>query len=809
MSTPLTPVPAKLGKYEVRREIGRGGMGVVYEGFDPAIERRVALKTLKTLEASSSATPSQTTDSLLVRLKREAQAAGRLTHPNIVAVYDFGEESVTGADGVQTNTAFIAMEFVEGRELSSFFSDNERFPTAEIVRIMGELLDALEYSHSRGVVHRDIKPANIILLKNGTVKVADFGIARIESSTLTQIGTVLGSPNYMSPEQFMGQTVDGRSDLYSAAVVLYQLLTAEVPFTGQFSTIMHRVLNEEPTPPTVLNVQVPKPFDAVLKRAMAKRPDERFQTAAEFKKAIIAASSGQAAMPQEFTVVRNMETTAKAVPDPAQPNRSGALLAAAAVLLGIGAAGYLYWARNHAGAAAEVASAQPTATAAGALASSASADAAAPGSTPGSTPASAASPPVAAAAVAAAAATNASDQAPAPPAEPGTYVVSAVGLADPQAAGAAGNAAQTERLVWEDARRQLVSKAAALYVDPASMNDHYQILRSKLLTRSGDFIKTVLEQQQPTLSKYGLMLGTMRATVKVRDVQKTLNEISREQRIEFIRNNGDPRISINVRALSANADPSMAPERSAVAENILAEHIRSFGFIVVDEKSANPPEEFRVDGEVRFKKLAARLPASGLVIEKYVLTSWTVKAVDAINGEVIYSNTAIPQKQSWASEELAMKDVGRLIGGEFSKQFFLKYYDFAPTKVRLRFAGMPVDAAMAVLPEINASLRVLNAGPAKQEGNDMLIDTDLSGGSDAATDLVQGALIAPLNHKLGRSCFAVAGADAAELRISFDAGCTPALHKLESAPPEALIDAPEQRIQDVVKDPKTLHRLKI
>ena len=777
-------MPAKLGKYEVRREIGRGGMGVVYEGFDPAIERRVALKTLKTTD-NSPAGASQT-DSLLVRLKREAQAAGRLTHPNIVAVYDFGEETGAGADGSQTHTAFIAMEFVEGRELSSFFTDNERFPPAEIVRIMSELLDALEYSHSRGVVHRDIKPANIILLKDGTVKVADFGIARIESSTLTQVGTVLGSPSYMSPEQFMGQTVDGRSDLYSAGVVLYQLLTAEVPFTGAFATIMHRVLNEEPTPPSVLNVQVPKAYDAVLRRAMAKRPNERFQTASEFKQAVIAANTNEAGMPEDFTMVRTMDTTAKASPDPAPAKRSGLWAAAAAVLLGAGAAGYLYWSRQSAGTEPAVAS-----NAAQAAASAAQPPAGSPAAT-------------------------AADQAPAagtptagtPAAEPGTYIVSAVGLADPENSGNGKDPAEIERLVWEDARRQLVSKAAALYVDPASMIDHYPVLRSKLLNRSGEFIKTVLEKQPPTMSKYGLMLGTMRATVKVRDVQKTLNEISREQRIEFIRNNGDPRISINVRALSANADPSMAPERSAVAENILAEHIRSFGFIVVDDKNANPPEEFRVDGEVRFKKLSARLQASGLTIEKYVITSWTVKAVDALNGEVIYNNTAIPQHQSWASEELAMKDVGRLIGSEFSKQFFLQYYDFAPTKVRLRFSGLPINAAMAVLPEINSSLRILNAGPAKQEGNDMLIDADLSGGSDAASDLVQGALIGPMNRKLGKTCFTVAGLDAAELRINFDAGCTPALNKLEASPPEALIDAPEQRLEDVVKDPKSLHRLK-
>src|SRR6202044_2162472 len=213
-------------------------------------------------------------------------------HRNIIAVYDYGEDVVKDPDGAEATTAYIAMEFVEGRSLESYLEAHERFPMGEIRRIMQELLDALQYSHDHGVVHRDIKPANIILLADGTVKVGDFGVARIESSTLTQVGTVLGSPSYMSPEQFMGQTVDGRSDLYSAGVVLYQLLTAEVPFTGAFTTIMHRVLNDSAPPPSALNVQVPKGFDVILSRAMAKRPDERFQTAAEFKQAIAAANAG-------------------------------------------------------------------------------------------------------------------------------------------------------------------------------------------------------------------------------------------------------------------------------------------------------------------------------------------------------------------------------------------------------------------------------------------------------------------------------------------------------------------------------------
>ena len=264
--------PKKLGKYEIRGELGQGAMGIVYEGFDPMIGRRVALKTVRREQLDRAEV-----EEILARFKREAQAAGRLNHPNVVQIYEYGEDE---------GTAFIAMEFVEGRELRDHFDASERFPMAEIVRIMGQLLEALDYSHKNGVVHRDIKPANIILLKDGTVKVADFGIARIESSNLTQAGSVLGTPSYMSPEQFMGQTVDGRSDLFSAGVILYQFLTGEKPFTGALTTIMHKVLKEDPAAPSELNVQVPRPFDALIRKALAKRPDERFQSGREFAGAL-------------------------------------------------------------------------------------------------------------------------------------------------------------------------------------------------------------------------------------------------------------------------------------------------------------------------------------------------------------------------------------------------------------------------------------------------------------------------------------------------------------------------------------------
>jgi serine/threonine protein kinase len=264
----------KLGRYDIQSILGQGAMGIVYKGFDPNIERTVALNTIR-----KDGLAAKEMEPLLARFKREAQAAGRLTHPGIVTVYEYGEEA---------DTAYIAMEFVDGRELKDSLANNERLPLNNLLAIIGQLLDALAYSHARGVVHRDIKPGNILLLGNGQIKVTDFGIARIESSNLTQFGDVLGTPSYMSPEQFSGQQVDKRSDLFSTGVILYHLLTGEKPFPGNsMTTIMHRVINSDPPLMSDLNFQIPSYLDAVVLKALAKKPANRFQTAEEFKDALI------------------------------------------------------------------------------------------------------------------------------------------------------------------------------------------------------------------------------------------------------------------------------------------------------------------------------------------------------------------------------------------------------------------------------------------------------------------------------------------------------------------------------------------
>ena len=269
-----------IGKYELRAQLGRGAMGVVYEAFDTVIERKVALKLLRTDVFSAEQLPD-----VRARFKREAHSAGKLSHPNIVTIFDYGEHE---------GAPFIVMDLMSGQELSRRLEAGARLPIPEAVKIITDLLAALSYAHEGGVVHRDIKPSNLFLLRDGTLKVVDFGVARIESSELTETGAILGTPAYMSPEQFLGLPVDGRSDLFSVGVILYHLLTGDRPFSGSPTTIMQKVLRQEPIEPTALNPTLAPDWDTVIKRALAKKPEQRFQSARQFADAIRFVVEGKA-----------------------------------------------------------------------------------------------------------------------------------------------------------------------------------------------------------------------------------------------------------------------------------------------------------------------------------------------------------------------------------------------------------------------------------------------------------------------------------------------------------------------------------
>ena len=281
-----TPDLKRIGRYDVERVLGEGAMGVVYEGNDTRLHRRVAIKTiLKSALDSGSATEYS------MRFAREAQAVARLNHPNIVQVFDFAEEG---------DVAYIVMELVKGRELKNFFDAKERFDVKEAVHIMVELCDALHFAHEAGIVHRDIKPANVMIDSQGRVKLTDFGVARITDpdrtlSDRTQAGTVVGTPAYMSPEQIQGGVIDRRTDIFSAGVILYEFLCGAKPFTGTGAwAIAKKILGADPAPPSTINTAVPPLFDAVVAKALAKNVDARYQTARLFGFALQRAFEGEA-----------------------------------------------------------------------------------------------------------------------------------------------------------------------------------------------------------------------------------------------------------------------------------------------------------------------------------------------------------------------------------------------------------------------------------------------------------------------------------------------------------------------------------
>jgi len=266
-------IPAAIGRYEVRGILGEGGMATVLEGWDPVLHRTLAIKLVDKAKLDP-----ETKDEALRRFKREAQAAARLAHANVVQVYEYGEEG---------NYCFIAMEYVAGKPLTAYLSEGLKTELQRVRDIIGQLLDALAYSHAQGVVHRDIKPGNLLVTREGNIKVTDFGIARIETSNVTQHGHMLGTPSYMSPEQYLGETPDGRADLFSAGVLLYELLTGVKPFAGESSgQIMNKILYETPVDPSHLNPLLPPAVDWVVQKVLAKAPQDRFDNAREFSEAL-------------------------------------------------------------------------------------------------------------------------------------------------------------------------------------------------------------------------------------------------------------------------------------------------------------------------------------------------------------------------------------------------------------------------------------------------------------------------------------------------------------------------------------------
>ncbi len=255
-----------LGRYEVVKQLGKGAMGIVYLGKDPRINRTTAIKTIRFTDDFAP----EDAEKMKETFFREAESAGTLSHPNIVTIYDAGSEQ---------DIAYIAMEYLDGTDFDDFTKPENLLPMRKVIDYVADIADGLGYAHEKGIVHRDIKPANIMLLKSGVVKITDFGIARIAATSQTMTGVIKGTPHYMSPEQFSGKKVDGRSDIFSLGTMLFRLLTGKLPFEGDNpATLMHKILNEKQPDPRTINPKIVKPLAAIINKALEKDRDKRYQT---------------------------------------------------------------------------------------------------------------------------------------------------------------------------------------------------------------------------------------------------------------------------------------------------------------------------------------------------------------------------------------------------------------------------------------------------------------------------------------------------------------------------------------------------
>lgn len=289
-------LPSRIGRYAVRSALGRGAMGEVYLAHDPEIDRPVAIKLV-----AAALLEGEGAEEHLQRFRAEARASGRCSHPNIVAVYDVG---------LHEGRPFLAMEYVAGRDLASLLAEGRRFTPAEAAGILGQLLDALGSIHAAGIVHRDLKPANLLLHGALQLKLADFGIARVDGSGLTQTGAVIGTPAYMAPEQCRGETADARADLFTTGALLHEMLTGERAFgRGSLLEVMRRIVEAPPPPlPDAILAMAPG-LRAVRDRALAKRPEERFAAAGEMAAALRQAGAGGGTTAEDTAIIGAGDTT--------------------------------------------------------------------------------------------------------------------------------------------------------------------------------------------------------------------------------------------------------------------------------------------------------------------------------------------------------------------------------------------------------------------------------------------------------------------------------------------------------------------
>lgn len=390
-------------------------------------------------------------------------------------------------------------------------------------------------------------------------------------------------------------------------------------------------------------------------------------------------------------------------------------------------------------------------------------------------------------------------------------VISAQGLADPSNPRYQGNASQLQADLRADARSQLVEKALGLLVERDSLAKNYDVLAERLLAKSPGFIGAVVRESEPRIDKSGLMTMTTEAVVNVKAVQKSLNEMSREERIQLIRANGNPRIALRIAVHDADR-PDAPPRASPIAENLIKDRVKTFGFRTWAEGTDRAlAGDFIVSADAKVRRLTTRLEASGITVTKYAVTALTVKCIDQATGEEIYFKSVLPKGTgSWATEEEALAAIGGRIADQFSRDFFLQHVYVSGQRVSLVMNGLPEGAAVDLIGRELVSLPAVIAARPRAGTRAPTWDLVMSGAA-APGDLVSTGIVAPLNAKLGQSCVVQGASAGEEVQLSFDKRChDPAvISRLETFPPAGLYNAPPSRQKSVITNPETLRKLTI
>jgi serine/threonine-protein kinase len=762
------------GRFKLKKRLGTGGMGSVYVAEQLTFTRSVALKLLRPDIAGD--------EEFVRRFKLEAERAARTPHPRIVPIYDFGQ--------AETGELFIAMEYVLGETLASLM-DRGRLPIARSVSFGAQLADALHCVHEAGVVHRDVKPLNVMIRQGSDdLVLMDFGIARDvdDKEHLTRTGaSPIGTPRYMAPEQILRNEVSCQSDIYSWGVVMFGMLAGRLPFEARdWAGITYQHVHEPPPLLSKLCPEVSPELAAIVMRALAKNPDERQRTMAE----VAASLRALRTLTVDPRAGKAMDPVGQG-PEPPLPRRLAAapwryaVVAAPIVALVAIGSGVLRtsWLdpsgqrppdETHATAKPQAAEATKEV-----------------------------SPPAAS--------------------RPGVETIAfsmpvddrditAVGMVD----GTIGRYAENPDLLLADlradARRQALEKAVGIFVARGDLDQQYEAIEEEFFTHT-ELVDQLSDDAKPRRSEAGLVYLPARANVRIQDLRRLIFRKSRDQRLALIRAQGDPLISVSVAIRDAERGSPI--ERSALAENVIKQRIRDFGYRVATPPAAGagPPggrgPDFAIESEAKLKPLSTRLAASGLTITKYVLTSWTVKCTELSTGEDIYFDNQLPKQRSWNDEDDALQEIGQQIADQFSQDFFAQHLPRTSRRSELKLLEVKSPEAVRLVGRELVALRsVVGIGMRESDGAATfeVYWYDQGPGGEQSFD---GTVLAPLRRKLGTDCLEArsdVGAREVALRLA-DSCAEDLVARLEKLPPAALSEAPAARLEDVARSPEVMQHL--